>query len=184
MYSELLLTVAVVASVIFFGALITRGNERQRRAIEKLHTAYKQWAVHDLRIKRGVASHQIKIEDLTSWLKKITSQAFGHETIALEYYKHESPLVSVEFQDASTGSIVVCTLESPGEVKKLLKKKRPTIAGDLRSNPIFRLGKKTLAIELSMLNAGVMFDIELPVAWSLLTGHQTASETLWAYILD
>lgn len=33
-------------------------------------------------------------------------------------------------------------------------------------------------------NAGVMFDLELPVAWNVLTGHQTSSETLWAYILD
>jgi len=184
MYSELLLTVAVVASVVFFGALITRGNERQRRSIDKLHAAYKQWAMHDLRIKRGVASNQIKIGDLTAWLKKVTAQAFGRETIVLDYYKHESPIVSIEFHDASSGNTVVCALESPDEVKTILKKKRPTIAGDLRTNPIFRLGKKTDAVELSLLNTGVMFDLELPVAWTLLTGHQTSSETLWAYILD
>ncbi len=184
MYSELLLTVAVVASVVFFGALITRGNERQRRSIDKLHTAYKQWAMHDLRIKRGVASNQIKIEDLTAWLKKVTAQAFGRETIVLDYYKHESPIVSIEFHDASSGNTVVCALESPDEVKTILKKKRPTIAGDLRTNPIFRLGKKTPAVELSLLNTGVMFDLELPVAWTMLTGHQTSSETLWAYLLD
>jgi hypothetical protein len=174
----------VVASVVFFGALITRGNERQRRSIDKLHVAYKQWAVHDLRIKRGVASNQIKIEDLTAWLRKVTAQAFGRETIVMDFYKHESPVVSVEFLDASTGNTVVCALESPEEVKTILKKKRPTIAGDLRTNQIFRLGRKTHVIEISMLNAGVMFDIELPVAWNMLTGHHTTSETLWAYILD
>lgn len=184
MYSELLLTVAVVASVVFFGALITRGNERQRRSIDKLHAAYKQWAMHDLRIKRGAASNQIKIEDLTAWLRKVTTQAFGRETIVMDFYKHESPVVSVEFLDASTGNLVVCALESPDEVKKILKKKRPTIAGDLRTNPIFRLGRKTQVVELSLLNAGVTFDLELPVAWNLLTGHQTAAETLWAYVLD
>lgn len=184
MYSELLLTVAVVASVVFFGALITRGNERQRRAIEKLHTAYKQWAIHDLRIKRGVASNQIKIEDLTAWLKKVTSQAFGRETIVLDYHKHESPVTSIEFHDASNGSTVVCALESPDEVKNILKKKRPTIAGDLRINPIFRFGKKTPVVELSLLNAGVLFDLELPMAWDAFTGQQTETETLWAYILD
>ena len=184
MYSELLLTVAVIASVVFFGALITRGNERQRRSIDKLHTAYKQWAMHDLRIKRGIASNQIKIGDLTAWLKKVTAQAFDRETIVLDYYKHESPIVSIEFHDASSGNTVVCALEAPDEVKTILKKKRPTIAGDLRTNPIFRLGKKTPAVELSLLNTGVMFDLELPVAWTLLTGHQTSSETLWAYLLD
>ena len=184
MYSELLLTVAVVASIVFFGALITRGNERQRRSIEKLHTAYKQWAMHDLRIKRGVAGNQIKIEDLTAWLKKVTAQAFGRETIVLDYYRHESPIPSIEFHDASTGNTVVCALESPDEVKTILKKKRPTIAGDLRTNPIFRFGKKTQAVELSLLNAGMLFDLELPIAWEALAGRQTEAGTLWAYILE
>lgn len=184
MYSELLLTVAVVASVVFFGALITRGNDRQRRSIDKLHAAYKQWALHDLRIKRGAAGSQIRIDDLTAWLRKVTTQAFGRETIVMDFYKHESPLVSVEFLDASTGHTVVCALETPEEVKAILKRKRPTIAGDLRTNPIFKLGRKTSAIELSLLNAGVLFDLELPVAWEKLTGQHASSETLWAYILD
>jgi len=184
MYSELLLTIAVVTSVVFFGALITRGNERQRRSIEKLHAAYKQWAVYDLRIKRGVAGSQIKIEDLTAWLKKVTARAFDRETIILEYYRHESPIPSIEFHDASAGNTVVCALEPPEEVKTILKKKRPTIAGDLRINPIFRFGKKTQVVELSLLNAGMLFDLELPIAWDALTGHQTEAETLWAYVLD
>jgi hypothetical protein len=184
MYSELLLTVAVVASVVFFGALITRGNERQRRSIDRLHAAYKQWALHDLRIKRGEAGSQIRIDDLTAWLRKVTSQAFGRETIVMDFYKHESPLVSVEFLDASTGNTVVCALETPEKVKAILKRKRPTIAGDLRTNPIFKLGRKTPAIELSLLNAGVLFDLELPIAWEKLTGQHASSETLWAYILD
>lgn len=184
MYTELLLTVAVVASVLFFGALITRGNERQRRAIDRLHTAYKQWAVQDLRLKRGMAGNQIKIEDRTAWLRKVTAQAFGRETLVMDFYKHESPVVSVEFLDASTGSTVVCALESPDEVKAIVKKKRPTIAGDLRTNPIFRFGKKTHAVELSLLNAGMLFDLELPVAWDAFTGRTTEAGTLWAYILD
>jgi hypothetical protein len=69
-------------------------------------------------------------------------------------------------------------------VKTILKKKRPTIAGDLRVNPIFRLGKKMPAIELSLLNAGMLFDLELPVAWDAFTGRQIEAGTLWAYILN
>jgi hypothetical protein len=140
--------------------------------------------MHDLRMKRGIASNQIKIDDLTAWLRKVTAQAFGRETIVMDFYKHEYPVVSVEFLDASTGNMVVCALESPDEVKTILKKKRPTIAGDLRTNPIFRLGKKTPAVELSLLNAGMLFDLELPVAWDVLTGRTTEATTLWAYILD
>lgn len=184
LYSNIFLSVAVVAAVIFFGALISRGNERQRYAIDKLHEAYKRWAVQDLRIKRGMAGSQIKIEDLTAWLKKVTAQAFGRETIVMDYFRHEGPVVSVEFHDGATGSTVVCALESPDDLKTILKRKRPTIAGDLRANPIYKVGKNTEAVELSLLNAGMLFDLELPVAWQALTSHGTSAETLWAYILE
>ena len=39
---DLFLSVVVIGSVIAFGALISVGNERQRRAINALHQAYKQ----------------------------------------------------------------------------------------------------------------------------------------------
>jgi len=35
-----------------------------------------------------------------------------------------------------------------------------------------------------MLNAGTVFDMELPVAWNMLTGQATEADTLWAYILN
>ena len=70
--NDLFLATMVVGAIIAFGALLSVGNERQRRAIDKLHQAYKQWAVQDLRLKRGVASTQTRVEDLTAWLTKTT----------------------------------------------------------------------------------------------------------------
>ncbi len=69
--TDVLLAVVVVGAVVAFGALISVGNERQRRAIEALHQAYKQWAVQDLRLKRGTVSTQTRIEDPTVWLTKL-----------------------------------------------------------------------------------------------------------------
>jgi hypothetical protein len=65
----------------------------------------------------------------------------------------------------------------------ILKKKRSAIRGDLDSNPLFQVGKKTPVVELSMLNAGMMFDIEFPRAWNRLTGQATQADVVWAYIL-
>jgi len=178
------LAVVVVGAIISFGALISVGNERQRRAIDALHQAYKQWAVQDLRLKRGTVSAQTRIEDLTAWLTKATSLAFGRRTIVMDYQLHNTAVTTVEFHDAEVGKTVVCTLESPDVLKTILKKKRPVLRGELRSNPIFRVGRKTPAVELSMLNAGSMFDVELPIVWNTLTGQVTESDTLWAYILD
>jgi len=160
------------------------GNERQRRAIDKLHHAYRQWAVQDLRLKRGVASTQTRIEDLTAWLTKTTSLSFGRKTIVMDYQIHHGPVDTVEFHDAEVGRTILCILESPEALKTILKTKRSVLRGELQPNPIFRVGKKTPAIELSMLNAGVMFDVELPIAWHTLTGQATQADTLWAYILD
>ena len=182
--TDLFLAVTVVTAIIAFGALISVGNERQRRAIDTLHQAYKQWAVQDLRLKRGVASTQSRIEDLTAWLTKTTSLSFGRKTIVMDYQIHNSPVNTVEFHDAEIGKTIICTLESPEALKTILKKKRAILRGELRSNPIFRVTKKTPVVELSMLNAGVLFDVELPIAWNALTGQATQADTLWAYILD
>jgi hypothetical protein len=65
----------------------------------------------------------------------------------------------------------------------MLKKKRSAIRCNLGSNPLLQVGKKTPVVELSILNAGMMFDIELPVAWNSLTGQATQAEVVWAYIV-
>ncbi len=49
---EIILAIVVAAAVIFFGALISMGNERQRRAIDGLREQVVLWAVQDLKIKR------------------------------------------------------------------------------------------------------------------------------------
>jgi hypothetical protein len=49
---EITLAVVVAAAVIFFGALISTGNERQRKAIDGLREQVIMWAMQDLRIKR------------------------------------------------------------------------------------------------------------------------------------
>ncbi len=181
---EIILAIVVASAVIFFGALISVGNERQRRALDGLHQAYKQWAVQDLRLKRGAVSAQMQILDLTAWLTKVTSLAFGRKTNVTDYQLYNIPMATVEFHDVEVGARIICTLESPDVLIPMLRKKRSALRRELRSNPIFRIDKKTPAIELSMLNAGVLFDIELPVAWCTLTGQATESNTLWAYILN
>lgn len=180
--NDILLAVVVIAAVVAFGALISVGNERQRRAIDALHQAYKQWAVQDLRLKRGTVSAQTHIPDLTAWLTRVTSLAFGYKTTVLDYQIHSDPISAVEFHDGR--NTIVCTIESPGVLLPMLRKKRSALRGELRSNPIFRLNRKTPAVELSMLNAGSMFDIEAPVAWNTMTAQQSETDTLWVYILS
>src|SRR5574338_533815 len=99
--NDLLLSLVVIAAVVAFGALISVGNERQRRAIDALHQAYKQWAVQDLRLKRGTMSAQTQTPDLTAWLTKVTSLAFGYKTSVLDYQIHNNPVQAIEFYDGT-----------------------------------------------------------------------------------
>jgi hypothetical protein len=182
--TDLFLAIAVVGAIIAFGALISVGNERQRRAIDELHQAYKQWAVQDLRLKRGTVSSHTQIQDITAWLTRVTSLALGRRTSMLDYQLHLAPLPTVEFHDAELGNTIIGTLESPRVLLSMLRKKSTPFRSELRANPIFRIGKKTMAVELSILNAGEMFDVELPAAWNTLTGQVTESDKLWIYIMD
>ena len=125
---------------------------------------------------------QTQIPDLTAWLTKIASMAFGYKTAVMDYQIHSDPVSAVEFHEGT--SIVVSTLEAPAKLIPILQKKRSSVLGKLRLNPLFRVGRRTPGFELSMLNAGAMFDLELPVAWNILTAQLTEAGTLWAYILS
>ena len=182
--TDLFLAVVVVRAVIAFGGLISVGNERQRQAIDALHQAYKQWAVQDLRLKRGAISSQIQIDDLTAWLTRTTSLAFGRKTDVMDYQVHHAPVAALEFREAESGATVVFALESPQVLMPMLKKKHSAIRGTLGSNALLRVGKKTPVVELSILNAGMMFDLELPVVWNSLTGQATQADVVWAYIVS
>jgi len=102
----------------------------------------------------------------------------------MDYQVHNAPVTTVEFHDAEVGTTVLCTLESPDVLLPMLRKKRQVLRGELHSNPLYLVGRKTTAVELSMLNAGAMFDVQLPVAWNSLTGQVTESDTLWVYIIN
>lgn len=48
----------VIAAVLFFGALISLGNERQRQATDALRERATRWAEQDLRLKRARAMRE------------------------------------------------------------------------------------------------------------------------------
>lgn len=110
--------------------------------------------------------------------------AFGRKINVMDYQLHPTPIPTIAFHDTELDRTVLCTFELPQTLLPMLKKKGSSPRSELRVNPVFRISKKTPAIELSMLNAGSIFDIELPTAWNTLTGQMTESDTLWIYILN
>ncbi len=60
---EIILAIVVGVAVIFFGALISAGNERQRKAIDGLREQVVLWAIQDLRIKRENLACDVHVDD-------------------------------------------------------------------------------------------------------------------------
>ncbi len=58
---EIILAIVVAAAMIFFGALISIGNERQRKAIDALREQTELWAMQDLRIKRERLVREVRV---------------------------------------------------------------------------------------------------------------------------
>ena len=53
---DTIFAILVLGAVIFFGALLSIGNERQRKAIDGIREQASYWAEQDLRLKRARAA--------------------------------------------------------------------------------------------------------------------------------
>src|SRR6266852_4297815 len=76
---EIILAIVVASAVIFFGALISIGNERQRKAIDGLREQVVLWAMQDLKIKREHLARTVQGADPLGWLNKTASKVFGYD---------------------------------------------------------------------------------------------------------
>ena len=92
---EIILAIVVAAAVIFFGALISLGNERQRKAIDALREQTELWALQDLRIKRERLAREVRVEDPLAWLNKVVSRVSALELDLqfVEYFEEPHTLL-------------------------------------------------------------------------------------------
>ena len=114
---DVIIAVIVISAVIFFGALISIGNERQRKAIDLLRREADDYFKQDLRLKRGAAAQAVKIEIPASWLSTVFSKAFG-ETLALtvdHYVTEPDCLVALD----SVGRNILFTTVPPDNLKRM-----------------------------------------------------------------
>ena len=101
---EMVLALAVVVAVIIFGALISVGNERQRKAIDGLREQIVLWAMQDLRIKRERLAREVQVDDPLGWLNQVAAKACGHNLSlqVLEAARRPEPHVRAELSTLRT----------------------------------------------------------------------------------
>ena len=177
---ELLLALAVITAVIVFGALISLGNERQRRAIDELREQVVLWAIQDLRIKREHMAKEVRMEDPIEWLNRLVGKAWGGDSRLQVVEFHEQPQALV--CAFSNNERVIFSHLSPAEIQKWRRTRKSKLGQYASGNPLLNLRREVQGYEFSVLNSGISFDLELPLAWKELTGQGGAPmERLWAY---
>jgi len=178
---EIILAIVVASAVIFFGALISMGNERQRKAIDGLREQVVLWAVQDLKIKSEHLARTVQVPDPLGWLNKTASKICGYDLKlqVLEMFEEPQSLICT----SGDGSVrVVFSPLSPADIRRIKSSKQNRLSQFASHNPLLLLPKGVNVHELSVLNGGHLFDLELTLVWKALTGQNLElSNRLWVY---
>lgn len=178
---EIILAIVVASAVIFFGALVSMGNERQKKAIDGLREQVALWAMQDLKIKREHLTRDVQVPDPLGWLNKAASRVCGYDLKlqVLEIFEEPQSLVCT----SGDGSVkITFSPFSPTDLRRLKSSKQNRLSQFTGHNPFLFLPKKVNTYELSVLNGGDLFDLELTLAWKAVTGLDLELSTqLWIY---
>jgi hypothetical protein len=180
---EILLAIVVASAVIFFGALISMGNERQRKAIDGLQEQVVLWAVQDLKIKYEHLARTVQVPDPLHWLSQVAGRMLCQE-VSLQILEAFQETQSIVCADITGGHKIIFTTLSQIETKKLAIGRQARLSNFATGNPLLSLPKKVVCHKLTILNCGYMFDLEFPIAWNKLTGWSAENrDGLWMYLI-
>jgi len=178
---DFVFAVSVLASALFFGALLSAGNERQRRAIDGIREQAARWAEADLRLKRAQAARDVKVDDPINWLAGVISRVLGESPVLtnLTVWEHEDARAMVAV--CSDGRRMVVT---PLPQDRFLKALRSRSRSRLARAEVGLLGdypKRVPVHELSIITAGAFFDLEAAQVWHHIAGVSLGAERLYLF---
>lgn len=168
---EIILAIVVAAAVIFFGALISMGNERQRKAIDSLREQLILWAVQDLKIKHEHLARTVQIHDPLDWLNRTASKVCGYDLKLQAVETFEEPQ-SLSCISADNQCKVIFTPLSPSDIQNIQKSKQNRLGRFGRNNPLLSLPKNAISHELNSLTCGILLELELGLVWKEVTGQK------------
>jgi hypothetical protein len=175
---EILIGTSFVFAFVLLGALISLGNERQRRAIDGLREQTQAWAEQDIRIKREKLARQIAVPDPLAWLEKTAAQVLGSApglVTATPWQKDNLSAIVAVCQD---GRRLVFTPLSRERFLKAVQLKGRGVLAQAETSLLGDKPKAALYYELSVLTSGMFFDIEAEQVWLSITGQALPAKHL------
>ena len=180
---EIILTLSVLIALVALGVTISLGNERQRQAIQNVREQLQAWTEQDIRLKREKLAREVVVPDPRRWLEENAGRALGSfpQIQSVETWSKEgaSALIAI----CQDGRRLVFT---PIERKRFVSAVDQGNSRLSRANPgpLGSQPEKAPCKELSIVSAGMFFDLEAQQAWQQLTGQPLAGDRLWMYIVE
>lgn len=135
----------------------------------------------NLRIKRERLVREVRVDDPLAWLNQVVTKVSGlvMNLQSVEFLEEANTLLCMS-GDHETRIFV--SPFSPKEIQRIKRERRSRLSQFDKNNPLLFLSRMTIAYEFSVLNAGILFDLELQLAWKGLTGREIDQhEKLWMY---
>jgi hypothetical protein len=171
----------VLAAVMLFGALISIGNERQRKAIDGLRAQAVRWAEADLRLKRARAMRDVQVPDPRLWLEGVASHLLGVSAQIVQLTPWAENGLNAILAPCADGRSLVLTPSLPSA---FVKASRARGSRRLRKAEVGILGDHPGRVpvhKMNILTCGTFFDLEAKLAWLQVTGSPLEAERLYLF---
>lgn len=180
---DILIGTSVLIAIVLLGALMTAGNERQRKALDGIREQVEAWAQEDILIKREKVARSIQVEAPLAWLEKTAAGVLGQAPGIMSATPWEKDGLLAMIAVCKDGSRLIFT---PVPYDRFLKSIRLNKRGALAQAETSVLGdrpEKVAHYDLSVLTSGMFFDIEAAQAWQALSGQVLPSKRLTMFEL-
>lgn len=178
---DAIFAIAIIACILALGAIISVGNERQRKALEAIRVQIEGWTMEDLRMKRAAAAREIQIADPRVWLEETAQRVFGsaQDVQTPEVFRCDG--VAAIVAQAADGRSLVFTPVPPQRFVKAVSDRKKDRLGAAQVAVLGRKPRSAPYVELSVLNSGPFFDLEAQQVWQTLTGEKLPIDRLWMF---
>jgi hypothetical protein len=181
---ETIFGLSTLLAVVLLGALISMGNERQRRAIDGIRQQAANWAAEDLRLKRGKLAREVSVEDPRVWLDVVANRVLGISPRLVQLTTHQQSEAQVLVGVCGDRQrLLLSPLPKRALVKALYDRRKQK--GRLGKMSVGLLGDRPRRVpvhELTIVNAGVFFDLEAETVWQDLFGAPLGTDRLYLYL--
>lgn len=178
---DVLFALSVLAAVIFFGALISVGNERQRRAIDGIREQASFWAEQDLRLKRARAMRDVRVADARVWLNGVTARILGTSPQVLSLNPWQANGLKAVVCPCQDGRKLVLTPIPPDQFVKGVQIKGSSRLAKAEVGLLGDHPKRVPVHDMNIVTCGPFFDLEAKLAWQQVCGNPLDAERLYLF---